>query len=414
MTFNKMGRAALASILSLAIALGATSCSRDYTVAFVYMTAAKAVPGLIDAYQVDYQAGTLTQLADSPVATSGKNPVAIVASPNGLFIYVVMRDDSSVEEFAVGTDGKLYPQKTYSTTGSFPLAAAVDPTNKFLYVVNTYQNGPNNTTLYTPASPGPGSITVFPIKADNSLGAPSQTVNIGNNPVSVTASLFNHFLYVVDQEPAGTTASPSGQVLGFSINTTSGALTPTPGTKITADSTGRTVATGYAAGVVPSYVLEDPTSRFLYVSDQSTNQIYGSIVNTDGSLLPMVNSPFLTGQFPLGMTIDPRGDFLYVANYVSNSIGTYAIDHVTGTLTANAGLSSTQTDTGPTCVTVEPALGIYLYTSNNLGGTVTGEQLDPHSGGLKPIQNTPFAASGLPTCLVSVPNGDHTSQLIVP
>ncbi len=413
MMLNKMGRVALASSLSLALALGATACNRDYTVAFVYMTTAKSTTGLIDAYAVDYQSGALTQLADSPIATSGKNPVAIITSPNGLYVYVVQRDDSSIEEFAVGTDGKLYPQTTYSSTGSFPLAAVVEPGNKFLYVVNTYQNGPNNTTLYTPASPGPGSISIFPINSDNSLGTPT-TVNIGNNPIGVTASLFNHFLYVVDQEPAGTTGSAVGQILGFSINTSTGALTPAPGTNITADATGRTIATGYARGVTPSTVLIDPTSRFVYVSDQSTNQIYGSIVNSDGSLVPMVNSPFITGQFPLGMTIDPRGKYLYVANYVSNSVGAYAINTADGTLTASVGSTSFGTDTGPTCVTVESALGIYLYTSNSLGNTVTGAQLDPHNGALTSVQNTPFAGSSLPTCLTSVPNGDHTGQIIVP
>jgi 6-phosphogluconolactonase len=48
MTFNKMGRSAMASMVSLAMGLGMTACSRTYTVGYVYMTAAKPDPGLIN------------------------------------------------------------------------------------------------------------------------------------------------------------------------------------------------------------------------------------------------------------------------------------------------------------------------------------------------------------------------------
>jgi hypothetical protein len=40
-------------------------------------------------------------------------------------------------------------------------------------------------------------------------------------------------------------------------------------------------------------------------------------------------------------------------------------------------------------------------------------KLDPHNGGLSQVQNTPFPASGLPTCAVAVANGSHPTQIIV-
>ena len=46
-------------MLSLAMALGVTACSNDYTVSYVYMATSKTLPhGLINAYQVDYQTGS--------------------------------------------------------------------------------------------------------------------------------------------------------------------------------------------------------------------------------------------------------------------------------------------------------------------------------------------------------------------
>ena len=218
MKLTMMGRIAKASIFSLALGLGLTACSRDYTVAYVYVTTAKANPGLIDAYGVDFQSGALVQLADSPIP-AGRNPVGIVSSTSAKtgnqYLFVLNHDDSTVGAYAVGTDGKLYAQATYNTTGSFPVAAAVDSTGSFLYVAYTYQN------QYTTASPGPGGISIFPITYNESggnetatLGTPTN-VNIGNSPVAITASKFNNFVYVVDAEtPTG--SSPIGEILGFS------------------------------------------------------------------------------------------------------------------------------------------------------------------------------------------------------
>jgi 6-phosphogluconolactonase len=415
MKWNKLGRGTLASILSLAL-VSVTACSRDYVLAYVYVTTAKPLTsgspnGGISAYAVDYQIGSLTPLADSPIQ-AGRNPVTLVASPNGLNLYVVNHDDSSVGEYAIGTDGKIFLQNTYNVTGSEATAIAIDSAGAFLYVTFTFQLGPNGQQLYSPASPGPGGVTIFPINKDGSLGTPS-TLKVGNNPVGVVVSRPRSgatFAYVLDQETA---TSPKATVLGFAQNATTGALTPAPGTVITTDSTGRTVATGYGAGVVPSAIVEDPSSRFVYITDQATNVLYGNVVSNDGSLVAMTNSPFATGIFPVGLTIDPRGKFLYVANLTSSTIGAYVIDQATGAPVGSVGSASTATDTSPTCVTVEPALGIYVYSSNSLASDVSALQLDPHNGGLKQVQNTPFPSSGLPSCAVTVANGSHPTQLII-
>jgi 6-phosphogluconolactonase (cycloisomerase 2 family) len=152
----------------------------------------------------------------------------------------------------------------------------------------------------------------------------------------------------------------------------------------------------------------------VYITDEATNQLYGDVVNSDGSLVAMVNGPFATGIFPLGVTVDPRGEFLYVANFTSGTVGAYAINTATGTPVGSVGSASTSTDTGPTCVTIEPALGIYLYTSNQLANTVSALKLSPNTGGLSQVQNTPFPASGLPSCATAVANGSHPTQIIVP
>ena len=402
MKLSKLSYRVMTSVVTTGMVLSLTACSLlNFTVAYVYAPASlKGAAGVVNEYAVDYLTGALIQVTGSPVK-AGNNPVGIVASPSGLFIYVLNHDDSTVQEYAVGGDGSLTSKNVYPITGTFPTSAAIDQGGKFLYVTYTYQTG------YSATTPGPGGVTIFPINADNSLGTASN-VNVGNNPVSITTSNFNSFVYVVDQE-----VSPNATVLGFAENKTTGALIPTPGTVITTVA-GKTVATGYPAGTVPSAIAEDPTARFVYVTDQATNQLYGKVVQSDGSLVSMVNGPFATGLFPVAITIDPRGKYMYTVNYNSNTVSAFVIDQATGTPSGSVGASSTPVKTGPTCVTIEPATGIYMFVSNSTDGSISGEQLDPHNGGLKDIQNTPYPATGTPNCAVAVANGAHATQIVQP
>jgi len=131
----------------------------------------------------------------------------------------------------------------------------------------------------------------------------------------------------------------------------------------------------------------------------------------------MVNGPFATGPFPANLTIDPTGKLIYVVNYNAYTVQGYMIDGGTGTpsgVVGTVGASAVGTGTGPTCVAVDPALGDFLYTSNSLDNTVTAERVNPNTGGLSGVQNSPFNGSAAPTCLAIVPNGPHASQAIIP
>ena len=403
---------------SLAVGLGMTACSRDYTVDYLYVTCAtKTTTGAISAFAVDYQSGALTPLADSPIPSGGNNPVSLVASPNQKFIYVINEaaPSSNVVEFEIGTDGKLYPENTYpvvqnpggTTVGSFPTAVAVDPSGKFLYITFEYQFG------YSVTSPGPGGVAVYPINADGSLGSPVMNGSVpyfatGDNPSGIVVDPKNDaYVYVIDQEkPASGT--PYGVLLTYARNKTTGALTPVVGP----------VSGGISAGTTPAGIAEDPGSNFIYVTDETTNQLYGFLAtggtatSTGTPPLPMVSSPYTTGSFPEGVTVDPRGEYVYVANYNSDTVSAFAINASTGALSSVAGSAGSNVATGPNCVTIDPALGIYLYTSNNVDASVSGEQLNPHTGALTGVQGTKFPTAALPTCAVAVGNGAHATQIV--
>ena len=386
--------------VSMAMGLGMTACSRDYTVGYLYATNAKATPGIITAYAIDYESGALTQLTDSPIPAGGNNTVTLVASPNGKNIYALNQKTSTVVQFDIGTDGKLYPENTYNVvqgsglTGTLPTSAAIDPAGKFLYVTFLYQNG------FTAVLPGPGGIATFPINADGSLGtALTNTttgttlpyVPVGLNPAGIVIPATGGYVYVIDQD------GPPGTLLSFAENTATGALS-----KIGV--TAGIPAVG--AGGTPSAITEDPTGHFLYVTDSTNNQLRTFTV---AGGIPSPNSSIATGLTPMGITIDPRGKFLYVANFLSNTVGIYTINTSSGVLTNSGG--ATAVGTGPTCIAIDPSLGIYLYTSNKIEDDVSGEQLNPQTGALEQIQGTPFASQTLTTCVVAVTNGAHASQL---
>ena len=401
MMLRPMGRAGTASMLSLAMALGVTACSNDYTVSYLYMTTSKTLPhGLINGYQIDYQSGSLLPLADSPIDTGGRDTVGLVVAPNNLFLYTVNNFDSDVVEFAIGTDGKLYPQNTYNISGSLPTAAAIDAAGKFLYVTFTYQNTASGQELYTPANPGPGGISIFPINADNTLGTPT-TVNVGRNPVGIATSAAGNSVYVIEQDAAST-----NNLLGFAENATTGALTPLAGVTI---NPGNVVSTGFATGTAPSGILEDKTATHLYITDQTADQVASYSVGANGIPTPIAGGVAPTEAGPMGMAFDLSGKYLYVVAYTANTIDGYTLG-ASGQPVRSSVAGSVQTGTGPTCVTIsgapsnaDPSHAVYLYTSNALGGNITGEQLNPQDGSLDQILGTPFGGSALPTCAVTVP-----------
>jgi 6-phosphogluconolactonase (cycloisomerase 2 family) len=388
-------------MLSLAMALCVTACSNDYTVSYLYMTTSKTLPhGLINAYQIDYQSGSLLPLEDSPIDTGGRDTVGLVVAPNNLFLYAVNNFDSDVTEFAIGTDGKLYPQNTYNISGSLPTAAAIDDAGKFLYVTFTYQNTASGQELYTPANPGPGGISIFPINSDNTLGTPT-TENVGRNPVGIVTSAVGNFVYVIEQDAAST-----NNLLAFSETATTGALTLLPNQTI---NPGNVVSTGFATGTAPSGILEDRTATHLYITDQAAGQVAAYTVGANGIPTPIAGGVAQTDAGPMGMSFDLSGKFLYVAAYGANTIDGYTLG-TSGQPVRSSVAASVQVGTGPTCVTISgapsnanPSHAVYLYASNALSNNVTGEQLNPQDGSLDQIPGEPFGGSALPTCAVTVP-----------
>ncbi len=429
MKWNNICRIGAASVLSLAACLGFTACSRDYTVGFLYVTSSRgttaAPDGILNEYGIDYQTGSLIRLASSGQDSGGRNPVALAITANQKTVFVVNRDDSNIVNFAIGTDGKLYAEKTVTVAGSFPTSLAISGDSKFLYVAFTYQPG------YTTANPGPGGVEVFPLSTDSnglvSLGTPvangslnyfplgfapvgiAVTSNVSNTNVTAingsdcTNTTCSSYVYAIDQD-----GKTTNNLLAFRRDLAGGGITAIGNTTVVG---GAGTSTGYPSGILASALAVAPLGNFLYVTDESGNQVIAYSMSAGGIPTAITTGPFATQSQPVGITIDPRGKFVYVSNFNANTVSSFAIAANSGALSATTS-GAVVTGTGPTCVTVENALGIYLYTSNFLDNTVTGLQLNASTGALVKVRNTPFPASAGPTCAAAIANGTHSSQII--
>lgn len=393
----------VASVLALATIFGLTACDNDYTLAYVYAPSETATTsGLINAYGIDNQTGKLRLLADSPIPSGGRKPVAIAAAPNQKFVYVINHDDSNVVELSIGTDGKLYPQNTYNTTGSYPTSLAVSADGNYLYVAYTYQVG------FTTASPGPGGISIFPIASDNSLGTPTD-FPIGRIPVAITVSSKptgsgTNAVYVISQDTAATNSASTGtstqtlNLFAFAASSSTGLLSTLPGETIVS---GNSPSSGYPTGITPGGILEDASGTHLYVTDSTGNIVIGYTITANGVPSAIANGVASTDSGPLGMVIDPTGKYFYLANSGSGSISGYTFGSNGEPITSTVA-PSTQAGTGTNCVTIEPTHGIYLYASGLISNSITGEEILPANGSLRPIIGSPYAATALPVCAVSV------------
>src|SRR5712692_5008509 len=80
--------------------------------------------------------------------------------------------------------------------------------------------------------------------------------------------------------------------------------------------------------------------KFAYVANAGSNNVSAyTIDSTTGVLSPVPGSPFAAGSEPLSVAVDPSGKFAYVVNgnVIPGSVSAYTIDSATGALSPITG-----------------------------------------------------------------------------
>jgi 6-phosphogluconolactonase (cycloisomerase 2 family) len=261
---------------------------------------------------------------------------------------------------------------------SDPSGIAVDQ-NGHAYVTNT----------------GSSDVSFFDIGSNGVLSYQSDFSTSGTVGISIAASA-NGYLYTAGSSTASTT---SGSVSGFTIASSTGALTVTPNVP-------------YSAGNPLIGIAIDPAAQLVFTTQASHDFITAYVINSDGSLTGANGDPLSTGLGgnPYGVVTSPlgtsAGGFVYVANPAAGSVSGYSYVTANAPPTASGNLltpvpGGTQGSpgvfltegSGPEGIAIDPT-GTYLYVANYQDGNVSSFSIDPQSGTLTLI-GLPVATGNL-------------------
>ncbi len=129
-----------------------------------------------------------------------------------------------------------------------------------------------------------------------------------------------------------------------------------------------------------------PSSRFVFVSNATSNSISGfTIDKSSGSLTPVPGSPFSTPSSPAGLAVDSSSNFLIAAN-VAAEISVFRIDRTTGALKPVPG-SPFKGKNQPEAVAISKNL---VYIGNRGSNDISAYILDLTNGALSPVGGSPF------------------------
>lgn len=269
--------------------------------------------GAVSALAVDPASGTLALINQQP--TGGTGPCHLSVNQSGTYVFVANYGGGSVAVFPIGTNGSLGEASTFvQHEGSS--------------VNKQRQEGPHAHGIYPDASerwvvvPDLGLDQLRIYRFDSGKGtltpgqSPAFTATPGSGP--------RHFAF----QPTGTLACAINEldstVCSFRFEAESGRLSQLD----TASALPRPVEGSSTAEIAFS-----PDGRFVYGSNRGHDSIAVlAIEGVTGKLKPLQHEP-TRGKTPRNFTISPEGRWLLVANQSSDSITIFARNTDSGTLT---------------------------------------------------------------------------------
>jgi 6-phosphogluconolactonase (cycloisomerase 2 family) len=334
-------------------------------------------------------------LSSSVVRWNGSDRPTTMDAINGLVAQISASDvatagTAEVTVFNPGSGGGTSNSSTFTTmTGSAsPQSIAVDPAGKFAYVADAGCNGGAGgyVSMYT-IDPTTGALA--------STGPPVPTNDGFTDSVTVDPS--GKFAYVTSSGDVWDI--DFGSIVTYSINPTTGALTPT---------TGGLIGTGVNG--TPGYfnsMAFDPSGKFAYAADGGAfpEDVFGgsssvsmyTVNSTTGALTSF--GMIATESGPNSVALDPTGKFAYVANFNSNDVSMYTIDATTGAL---ASIGTIAAGTQPVSY-VEDPVGNFAYVANAGSNDLSMYTINATTGALTSMGT--ISAGVVPISVVVDPSG---------
>ncbi len=374
--------ALLAALLMPALAGAKNSSGKSYLV-YIGTYTHTASKGIY-AYRFTPATGDIVPLG---VVAETAHPSYLIVHPNHRFLYAVNEHETATESgntitaFAMDTKtGKLTFLNRVSSKGVGPCHIAIDKTGKILVAANF----------------GSGSVAAFPIHSDGKLGDASAFIQhqgssidperqAGPHAHCVVFSPDNRFVIVADRG--------LDKVFVYRLNLSTGSLDPNDPPFIVLH-----------PGWGPRHLAFHPNGKYLYVVSEMGSRLTTLDYDAADGALKEVQS---VSALPDGFTgrnvsaevqVDRAGRFVYGSNRGDNSIGVFAIDANTGTLTLVEHVS-TQGKT-PRNFSLDPT-GAYLFAANQDSANIVIFRVDQSTGKLTPTGKVLTDATE-PTCVLFV------------
>jgi 6-phosphogluconolactonase len=207
--------------------------------------------------------------------------------------------------------------------------------------------------------------------------------------------------------PMGTAVDSAGQFV-FVLNQGSASPVVAPSISVFSIDPNRGLLTQvggspFVAPANPEFMVASPSSEFLYVSS-SSGTITAFSIGSNGVPAP-VGSPLslAAGADVRGMVIDTPGKFLYATDHGNNQVASFSIQS-SGALAAVAG-SPFAAGTQPVMATIN-STGTFLYVANQGSNNVSAYKVS--AGVPTQVSGSPFATAG-----TGVINPTHPAFLVI-
>ncbi len=297
--------------------------------------------------------GTQENLTDQ-VTWSSSNPNVIMVS-NGTGLQGLASAVSSGIATVTGTFGK-------TGTGGNSTVGGLPTVSRFSYVANNDDQ----------------TISAYTVDAASGRWRDNGYYVGGVQPISLAIDPYDRWVYYVGYNQP--------YVYGFSINASTGVLTPLPPQSI-------------SGGVGPVQVVIDPLlGEYLYVIDEGGSSVEAFSIDPTSGALTQVGSAIPVGSEPFAGSMDVSGSYLYVLEY--DAIYSFQVDRNTGSLTSTG---SVATGPAPASIAVDQANGC-IYEAN-MFSTVSVYSASPTNGALTPLAGSPFTVGGASLSSVLPENG---------
>jgi 6-phosphogluconolactonase (cycloisomerase 2 family) len=239
------------------------------------------------------------------------------------------------------------------------------------------------------------TVSQYMIASDGSLTPlGAPTVPAGVNPFALAVDASNQYLYVANFYQPGT--NTPGSLSQFALNS-DGSLAPlgVP-----------TVATLHG----PSSVVANPKGPYVYVADFESSAISQYAIGAGGALAPMSVASFQVGtgnSYPVSIAVNPAGTNAYVATYTSpGSVYQYSV-------AADGSLSPLTSPSVPAgsdsnSLVVDPS-GHFVYVAN--AGDNTVSQYSVAADGSLAAQSPATVAAGKRPWSITVDAAGHNAYV---